>query len=275
MIEIKNLTLAVSDKILLKNFNATIQMAERIGIFGPNGAGKSTFLKSLIDVFPRQSGEILFDGKTSYQKCYKIAYLPQEFDVLPIDYSVMGYLQLLIRGNQYGIPVSTSKDRLCCEAALEKVNALHLQKKSLKKLSGGERKRIQLAALLFEDIEVLLLDEPLANLDPRYQYELLQLIEELQKKLNLTLFITAHDFNPLLHLLDRVMFIGEGQAVLDIPSKVIQGAVLSDLYKTPLQVIDLNGRKWVLSDEQQAFLSPGEHCHGEHCIPPRIGIHDV
>jgi zinc/manganese transport system ATP-binding protein len=122
-----------------------------------------------------------------------------------------------------------------------------------------------LAALLLEEPDIVLLDEPLANLDPRYQYELLQLIEELQKKYHFTLLITAHDFNPLLHLLDRVMFIGEGKAILDKPEKVIQSDVLSELYKTALQVVELNGRKWVLSNEQRVFLNSDEHCHGNHC----------
>lgn len=259
-IEIKNLTLQVSDKVLLENFTATIQSNECIGIFGPNGAGKSSFLKGLMGVFQKTSGQVLYSTHKSH-----IAYLPQEFDPLPVDYSVTGFLKLFIRSNKLGIPLWTMKDRERCEAVLTQVDAMHLSKKSVKKLSGGERKRVMLAALLLEKPEVLLLDEPLANLDPRYQYELLQLIEQLQKQLHLTILITAHDFNPLLHLLNRVMFIGRGRAILDTPDKVIQNEVLSDLYQTPLQVIELNGRKWVLSNEQQAFFNPGEHCHGNHC----------
>lgn len=258
MICIQNLTLAVSDKVLLKDFSADIQKGERIGIFGPNGAGKSTFLKGLLNIFPRTSGKIFLDGQ-------KIVYLPQEMDALPIDYSVMGFLLLIIRGNKLGIPFVSKVDRALCEDVLTQVGAWSLHKKRMKDLSGGERKRIMLAALLLEEPDILLLDEPLANLDPRYQYELLQLIDQLQKKHHFTLLITAHDFNPLLYLLDRVMFIGQGKAVLDVPDKVIQSQVLSDLYQTSLQVVELNGRKWVLSNEQQAFLNPTEHCHGEHC----------
>lgn len=272
MIEIKQLALEVSDKanakLLLENFSAKIVSGERIGIFGPNGAGKSTFLKGLMGGKARKSGEVLLNDQPIENQCHKIAYLPQEFDTLPVDYSVMGFLQLLIHGNKWGIPWYADKDKLRCRIVLEQVNAWHLRDKLIKELSGGERKRIMLAALLLEEPEVLFLDEPLANLDPRYQHELLALIEQLQKKLNLTLLITAHDFNPLLHLLDRVMFIGEGKAVLDQPENVIQSSVLSNLYQTPLEVVELKGRKWVLSNgvnERQVFLNPGEHCHGKHC----------
>lgn len=258
MIYIKDLTLAVSDKILLKNFNATIEAGECIGIFGPNGAGKSTFLKGLMNIFPRSGGQIILEKQ-------KIAFLPQEIDTLPMNYSVEGFLRLLMRGNKLGIPFYNQSDRQCCNEMLEQVGALSFKKKKMQALSGGERKRVMLAILLMEEPNILLLDEPLANLDPRYQYELLQLIEQLQKKYNFTLLITAHDFNPLLHLLNRVMFIGQGKAILDTPEKVIQSEVLSDLYQTSLQVVELNGRKWVLSNEQRAFLNPDEHCHGEHC----------
>lgn len=262
-IDIQALTLQVQGKFLLRNFSAHIVPAERIGIFGPNGAGKSTFLKSLMGVFPAASGRILLHGKPMHTQCKKIAYLPQEFDELPMDYSVMGFLTLLASGSAWGLPWDTHQKQ--CEAVLQQVSALHLQHKLFKRLSGGEKKRVMLAALLLETPEILLLDEPLANLDPRYQHELLQLIDTLQQTLRLTVLITAHDFNPLLHMLDRVMFMGEGDAVLDEPARVIQSDVLSQLYKTPLQVISLQGRQWVLSGQQEVFFNPVDHCHGEFC----------
>ena len=88
----------------------------------------------------------------------------------------------------------------------------------------------------------------------------------LQAHLKFTLLITAHDFNPLLHHLDRLMFIGGEQAVLDTPDAVIQSAVLTQLYGTPLEVFEIKGRKWVLSAENQVFLE-GQHCHqGSECV---------
>jgi len=265
MIDIQHLTLKVPHKILLEDFSTSIYSSEKIGIFGPNGAGKSTFLKGLMGLFPCASGTILFDNHPINKKHCKIAYLPQDWDPLSVDYSVMGFMELSLRGNHWGIPWSSKKDRIRCENALKQVDALSLKNKLIKKLSGGERKRILLATLLLDSPEVVLLDEPLANLDPRYQNELLSLIESLQKEYRFTLFITAHDFNPLLYLLDRVMFIGQGKAILDQPEKVIQSHVLSELYQTPLEVIEWNNRRWVLSNEQEVFLHPGEHCHGIHC----------
>jgi zinc/manganese transport system ATP-binding protein len=259
MININDITLQVPGKILLQHFSAHIHPGERIGIFGPNGAGKSTLLKALLGM------QAIYAGNIAIAKTTTIAYLPQEFDTPTLDYSVIGFLQLLIRGEKYGLPIQKRVDHQRCDTALTEVNALHLKHKLLKQLSGGERKRIMLAGLLLNHPQVLLLDEPLANLDLRYQKEMLSLIDQLQRRLSLTILITAHDFNPLLHLLDRVLFMGEGQAILDTPENVIQDKILSDLYQTPLHVVAINGRKWVLSQED-IFLNAGNHCHGGPCV---------
>ncbi len=257
MIGIDNLSLKVPGKILFEHFYADIQRGERIGIFGPNGAGKSTFLKALLGLVQPHQGQVKIDKKT-------IAYLPQEMDTLPVDYSVSGFLKSTVRGARWGLPNLTSV-RQEIETALHQVDALHLQDHLLKNLSGGERKRVMLAAVLMESPAILLLDEPLANLDPHYQTELLSLIDQLQQRLKLTILMTAHDFNPLLPFLDRVMFIGKERAVLDAPEKVINTETLSRLYQTALEVIEFKGRKWVLSGNSEIFLK-SEHCHGGACV---------
>ena len=257
MIGIENLSLSVPAKRLFEGFSAEMMPGERIGIFGPNGAGKSTFLKALIGLVKPAQGRIKIDKKS-------IAYLPQEMDTLPIDYSVSGFLKTVLHGARWGLP-NLGTVRHDIEAALQKVDALPLEHQLLKNLSGGERKRVMLAAILMENPAILLLDEPLANLDPHYQAELLQLIDLLHKRLKLTILISAHDFNPLLPFLDRVMFIGKEKAVLDTPERVINTATLSDLYQTSLEVVEWKGRKWVLSGDQQVFLQ-AEHCHGGNCV---------
>ena len=257
MIGIENLSLAVPGKVLFEHFAAQILPGERIGIFGPNGAGKSTFLKALLGLIKPTQGQIHIDKKS-------IAYLPQEMDSLPVDYSVSGFLKTVLHGVRWGLP-NLGSMRQDIEAALQKVDALPLQNQLLKNLSGGERKRVMLAAVLMENPSILLLDEPLANLDPYYQTELLQLVNQLQQRLKLTTLISAHDFNPLLPFLDRVMFIGKERAILDIPERVINTETLSHLYQTAMEVVEWKGRKWVLSGDQQVFLE-AEHCHGGDCV---------
>ena len=257
MIGIEDLSLSVPGKTLFKHFSADIQAGERIGIFGPNGAGKSTFLKALLGLVKPAQGRIHIQQR-------QLAYLPQEMDPIAADYSVEGFLKAVLRGARWGLPLIGAVGHEI-EAALQKVDALNLQHQLFKNLSGGERKRVMLAAILLENPSILLLDEPLANLDPYFQKELLHLIDQLQQRLKLTILITAHDFNPLLPLLDRVMFIGKERAVLDTPAQVINTETLSQLYQTPLEVVELKGRKWVLAGDQQVFLQT-EHCHGGACV---------
>ncbi len=253
MIGIDGLCLAVPSKILFQHFTALIKSGEKIGIFGPNGAGKSTFLKALLGLVPVKAGSIKIDHALPAAARRQIAYLPQDFAHLPADYSVSGFLKALPGGKKGA------------RTALTRVGALHLEHQRFKNLSGGERKRVMLAALFLETPRLVLLDEPFANLDPRYQQELLLLIMELQATMGFTLLMTAHDFNPLLAHLDRVMFIGKEEAVLDTQEAVIATDVLSELYGTSLEVVEVKGRKWVLSGESPLFMNP-EHCHGGSCV---------
>jgi len=266
MIELDTVTLQIDGRILLQQFSAKILPGECIGIFGPNGAGKSTFLKSLVGLFPVASGRIAIQGNSVFRARRDIAYFPQEMDPVPDNYSVLGFLTLLRQGACLGLPAFGCHHIRRCEAALAKVNALSLKNRLFKELSGGEKKRVLLAAMLLEDPKILLLDEPLANLDPRYQREFIQILSELHQDLQLTVLITAHDFNPLLPLLNRVMFIGQGRAVLDSPERVIQGDVLSALYQTKVEVVTVHGRRWVVSLEGAELFQPSDHCHGGSCV---------
>ncbi len=258
MIGIENLTLAVPGKTLFSGFSASIAVGERIGIFGPNGVGKSTFLKALLGLSPSSRGQINIDKK-------KVGYLAQEGESLAADYSVEGLLKAVCQGERWGLPY-LGRGQMMIEAALQKVDALALKKNRFRALSGGEKKRVLLAAVLLENPTLLLLDEPLANLDPYYQKELLTVIDHLHQRLKLTVLITAHDFNPLLPLLDRVLFIGKHQAILGTPDEVIQTKVLSELYQTAVEVVEFKGRKWVLAGGESPFFMNTEHCHGGDCV---------
>lgn len=266
MITIHQMTLRVAQKILFRDFSASIPKGEKIGVFGPNGVGKSTFLEALMGKRAVSPGAILINGHPPQAMQRKMAYLPQELESLPVDYSVMGFLKIMLQGGQWGWPSFWPHAQHCCEAALKLVQAFPLRHQLLSDLSGGERKRVLLAALFLDSPQIVLLDEPLANLDPRFSQTLIRLIMDLQAQMGFTLFVTAHDFNPLVHHLDRLMFIGHEKALLDRPELILRSEVLSNLYDTPLQVLEVKGRKWVFSDENHVFLE-GQHCHqGGGCV---------
>jgi zinc/manganese transport system ATP-binding protein len=135
--------------------------------------------------------------------------------------------------------------------ALEAVDAQSLAHRPLGQLSGGELQRVFLAQALVGEPEVLLLDEPLANLDIRRETSLVQLVANVVRTRNVTALLIAHDLNPLLPVLDRVMYVAAGKIATGTPSEIVTTESLSKLYGAPVEVLrDSHGRVAVLGVEE-------------------------
>jgi zinc/manganese transport system ATP-binding protein len=127
------------------------------------------------------------------------------------------------------------------------VEAQQLAARALCELSGGELQRLLLAQALLGKPRLLLLDEPLLSLDPRFQETVVTLVREVQKREAMTVLFTAHELNPLLGAMDRVLYLGHGSAAIGSVDEVITSDVLSRLYGTPIEVLRVNGRIVVVS----------------------------
>jgi zinc/manganese transport system ATP-binding protein len=125
--------------------------------------------------------------------------------------------------------------------------AVGLAGRLVSQLSGGELQRLLLAQALLGRPKLLLLDEPLMNLDPRYQQSVIELVKQLQTKLGITVLLSAHELNPLLEVMDGVLYLGNGQGAFGPVESVITGEVLSRLYETPIDVVRLGSRIFVMS----------------------------
>ena len=143
--------------------------------------------------------------------------------------------------------------------ALDMVGAEALARRPLTEMSGGERQLILLAQALVGHPRLLLLDEPLISLDPHHQRSVVELTRRLQQELKITVLFSAHELNPLLGALDRVLYLGSGHAALGTVDEVITGPVLSRLYGSPIEVVRLKGRIFVMSGEYDVELQ--EHRH--------------
>jgi zinc/manganese transport system ATP-binding protein len=130
---------------------------------------------------------------------------------------------------------------------LELVDASGLAERPVAQLSGGELQRLLVAQALIGEPRVLLLDEPLASLDPHFQQAVVALIKRVQQSLRITVLFTAHDLNPLLDAMDRVLYLGQGQAVLGSVDEVMTSATLTRLYGAPIEVVRVHDRIVVLS----------------------------
>lgn len=202
MIKCKQLILGYQ-KPLTKPFDIEIMANEWLGIIGENGSGKSTFLKTILGILPPLNGTITVFGKKPGKLNKLISYIPQEREINLTD--LMSGLTLIkssYRGWQYGISLTNSKLHDHTLELLELVGATEYMHQSFNTLSGGQKKRIYLAQALINRPKLLLLDEPLADLDPKAKQHFIQALQEIHEKHSLSLLIISHDMHEIATHLD-------------------------------------------------------------------------
>ena len=236
-----------------------------MAVLGPNGAGKSTLVKLLLGLLPPLRGEIEVLGGPPHRGNSSIGYLPQgrHFDA---ELSIRGrdYVGLGLDGHHFGLPLPGTSRRaaLAVQAAIEAVAATTYAGRRIGRLSGGEQQRLHLAQALVGNPRILLLDEPLSNLDVRNQAAMTGLVAEVARARRLTVLLIAHDVNPLLPYIDRVMFVAQGKVTIGAPDEVINSEALSRIFDAPIEVLrDSRGRVFVVGLEEQVS-HPHDHEHG-------------
>ncbi|HVO14444.1 MAG TPA: ATP-binding cassette domain-containing protein [Alphaproteobacteria bacterium] len=254
---------------VLAGIDATIAAGEFIGVFGPNGAGKTTLLHALLGLLRPAAGEIRIFGRPPRAAAGKIGYLPQKrAAVAELELSGYDFVASAWRGERWGLPLLGADGRRAVGEALATVEAEALARRPLGQLSGGERQRLLLAQALLGDPRLLLLDEPLISLDPRYQQAAVALIKRIQVARGITVLFTAHEINPLLGAMDRVLYLGHGRAALGRVDEVMTGPVLSRLYGAPIDVLRVKGRIVVVAAhgeaEAEAHRHDDDHGHDGH-----------
>lgn len=259
-IQANDLSLGYGQRSILSAFNAEVQAGEFIAILGPNGAGKTTLLKALLGLLLPQSGVLSVLDHAPHRNCVGIGYMPQQTFKLPFA-SINAYtlLSAALPGGLWGMPHSSALVREHIAFCLEQVGANDFAYQSFNTLSGGQQRRIMLAQALLGQPRLLLLDEPLANLDLRYQEEFIELLHHLGQSSQLTVLMTAHDINPLLKAVSRVMYLANGQVRLGTVEQVLTSTVLSELYQTAIEVIRYQQRLFVLHAES-GHIDHGQ-CH--------------
>lgn len=261
-----SLSLAYGPQSILHDFTAQIRHGEFIGVFGPNGAGKSTLLKAILGLIKPSQGELFILDKPIKRGNISIGYLPQMRSQLPYtQFNGRAIIASAKSGYRWGMPLLTRAQQQEITRVIELVEAQDYADRPFYQLSGGERQRLLLGQALLDNPQILLLDEPLANLDPRYQESLLDLVQRLQQQLKITVLFTAHDVNPLLGVMNRVLYLARGNAALGTVQQVITSEQLSALYQSPIEVIRYQQRLFVISKER-GIIDYGAHCcpHSEH-----------
>ena len=202
MIVCKNLVLGY-DKPITPSFNLTIADNQWIGIIGKNGIGKSTFLKTILGIRAIYSGALSIFGKEPGKNNHLISYIPQEREI-NLSERMSGYSLILSSyvGWKFGLPVYGRKLRTRVNELIGLVGAEEYAHRAFITLSGGQKKRIYLAQALVNQPKVLLLDEPLADLDPHAKQQFIESLQKIHAHEKVGLLIIAHDMHEIAQHLD-------------------------------------------------------------------------
>lgn len=252
VLSIKQAKLSIEDKVLWEDLNLEVKPGEFIAVIGANGSGKTSLLKAILGQLKLNQGQIRFDGELVTHGSNKIGYIPQH---RALEDSANVLVKDLVRfglsGDKYGIFLPTKKSNNKVKAALDCVSASHLANKNFAELSGGEQQRVRVAQAIVADPLVLLCDEPLSALDLQQQHIISELIKTEAKEHKTAVLFVTHDVNPVLDMVDRVLYLANGSFSIGTPDEVFKSSVLSELYGTQVEVLRNKGRIVVVGATSQ------------------------
>jgi zinc/manganese transport system ATP-binding protein len=256
-----NLAAAYGQQLVWRNASFTVQTGEFIAVLGPNGGGKSTLFRLLLGLLAPAAGSLSVLGSRPRRGNPAIGYVPQRRDI-DRDLAIRGrdLVHLGVDGDRWGFALGgAARDaERQVDEAVRAVQAGTYADRPIGRLSGGEQQRLLLAQALAGRPQMLLLDEPLASLDLRNQLGMAELVASLARAKGLTVLLIAHDVNPLLPIIDRVVYVAHGGVAIGRPEEVITGENLSRLYDSPVEVLrDSHGHLFVVGLEAESA-----HHHG-------------
>jgi zinc/manganese transport system ATP-binding protein len=237
-VEASSVEVAYGKQTVWRDASFEVQRGEFVALIGPNGAGKTTLFRLLLGLQHPAAGSLKVFGAAPRRGNGRIGYVPQRH---PIDNETLVAAEALVHlgidGTKWGPGFSGRAHREATREALEAVGAAALGRKSLGQMSGGELQRIFLAEALVGRPDMLLLDEPLSNLDIRRARELVEVVHGLVRSRGVTTLLVAHDINPLIECLDKVIYIANGRVASGSPESVLTSSSLSELYGVPVEVL--------------------------------------
>jgi zinc/manganese transport system ATP-binding protein len=253
---VEGVTVRLSGRIVLDDISFTIQAGEFTGLIGANGAGKTTLFRVILGLQHVTAGRVRIAGGERSGR--NVGYVPQKF-LLDPDMPLRGrdLVGLGLDGERLGLPLPSRTRRALVDEMLEAVDARGFGDARVGQLSGGEQQRILIAHALISRPKLLLLDEPLANLDLRSAQEVVTLLARIAREQQIAVLISAHEMNPLLPVMDRIVYLAAGRAASGTADEVVRSDVLSRLYGHHVDVLRVHGRVLVVAgtghDEHSAL----------------------
>jgi zinc/manganese transport system ATP-binding protein len=251
VLDVSGIGVSLSGVRILNDVSFTVQPGEFVGLIGSNGAGKTTLLRVLLGLQHATTGSVALDGGQPGRRSGVIGYLPQKVALdsdLPL--RARDVVALGVDGQKLGIPLPSRHRRALVDELLAAVGATAFADSRVGQLSGGQQQRVLIAHALASRPRLLLLDEPLANLDIRSAQEIVELLARVGRERGVAVLLSAHDLNPLLAVMDRIVYLADGHAVAGTTDEVVQSSVLTKLYGRRVEVIRVEGRVLVVAGDE-------------------------
>jgi zinc/manganese transport system ATP-binding protein len=271
-VELRGAAVRLGGRTIWSGVDVAVRDGEFVAVLGANGSGKSTLLKTVLGALPLAAGEVSVLGAPAGRENASIGYLPQRRS-FESGTRLRGrdVVRLGLDGDRWGLPLplpfsSAGPDsrrgraRQRIEQVIELVGARAYADRPIGELSGGEQQRLLIAQALVRRPKLLLLDEPLDSLDLPNQAVVAALVHEICREEGVAVLLVAHDVNPLLPYLDRVVYLAAGHAVAGTVEEVITGETLTGLYGLPVEVLKASDGRLVVVGQPEA---PAHH-HDRH-----------
>ena len=259
-IRLSGAALSMGGRLLWQDLNLDVKPGEFVAVLGPNGSGKTSLLKVLLGLLPLSSGSVEVCGREPMRGSSHIGYVPQRQSFDP-DLPLRGrdLVRLGLDGPKFGLNFNGANTANKVEEAIREVGAAEYADSPVGLLSGGEQQRLRIAQALVGGPQVLLCDEPLLSLDLSHQQAVSNLIDARRRKANTAVVFVTHEINPVLPLVDRVLYLVGGRFAVGKPTEVLTSETLSDLYGTTVDVIRVRGRIVVVGTGDTVLAEAGGH----------------
>ena len=256
LLRLEGIGVRLGGRAVLSDVTFSLAKGEFTGIIGANGAGKTTLLRVILGLTEPSGGRVLVDGEPLHRKALRnkggaaIGYVPQKLVIDPdMPLRARDVVSLGLDGYRLGFGFPSRQRRELVEAALADVGADGYADARVGELSGGEQQRVLIAHALISRPKLLLLDEPLANLDLRSEQEIVAVLGKLAREHEIAVLLSAHDMNPLLGVMDRIVYVANGHAASGPTDEVVTSAGLTELYGHHVDVVRVHGRVLVVAGE--------------------------
>lgn len=271
-VRLRGASLVYGARLLWQNLDLTVAPGEFVAVLGPNGSGKTSLVKVLLGLTPLSSGSVEVCGAPPKRGSNVIGYIPQQrgFDR---DVPIRGIdlVRLGLDGHRWGFALPNPQRRRLVDAAIASVGATEFAQAPIGRLSGGEQQRLRIAQALLGDPKLMLCDEALLSLDIKHQRDVVGLIDSRRRAFNTSVLFVTHEINPILPVVDRVLYLVGTRWAIGAPDEVFTSARLSDLYQTDVEVLRVRGRIVVVGPPDSPHSEIGSthyhHLHDDEVVP--------